>query len=71
MRAQSITVAVAGALALTAAPVSAQAPADSLTPDSTITAALGARYHKGGLHNFFFGDHYRDLWATPIPVTVD
>jgi hypothetical protein len=70
MRAQSITVAVAGALALTVAPVSAQAPADSLTADSTITAALGARYHKGGLHNFFFGDHYRDLWATPIKVPV-
>jgi hypothetical protein len=70
MRARFVTLAVGSALALTEAPVSAQAPADSLIPGSTVTIAPGARYQKGGLHRFFFGGHYRDLWTTPIKIPV-
>ncbi|MDZ7267343.1 MAG: BamA/TamA family outer membrane protein [candidate division KSB1 bacterium] len=30
----------------------------------------GARYVRGGLHRFFFGAHYRDVWAAPVTVAV-
>jgi surface antigen Omp85-like protein len=34
------------------------------------TAVAGAQYKKGGFHRFFFGDNYRDVWATPVAVEV-
>ncbi|HXA01093.1 MAG TPA: hypothetical protein VNW99_03840, partial [Cytophagaceae bacterium] len=49
---------------------------DSLTEsnvsykDSCITIAAGTHYQHGALHNFFYGKHYRDLWALPIEVKV-
>lgn len=39
-------------------------------PESTVVAAPGARYRASGLHRFFLGGTYRDLWATPIRVPV-
>ncbi len=37
-------------------------------PATTERVVAGARYRAGWLHRFFLGDHYRDLWATPIEV---
>lgn len=40
-------------------------------PD-TVRVAAGPQYGAGWIHRFFFGDHYRDLWTTPISVpTLD
>ena len=36
----------------------------------TVTIAAGPDYDAGGLHKFFFGAHYRDLWTTPLKVEV-
>lgn len=46
--------------------------ARQLSPDSTATAtvAAGSEYDAGGLHRFFFGAHYRDLWTTPLRVEM-
>ena len=47
---------------------SARRPAlDSI---ATVTVAAGSEYEAGGLHQFFFGAHYRDLWTTPVKVEV-
>ncbi|MCI0691420.1 BamA/TamA family outer membrane protein [candidate division KSB1 bacterium] len=42
------------------------------SPDSaaTVTVAAGPEYEAGGLHQFFFGAHYRELWTTPLQVEV-
>ncbi len=47
---------------LVAAPLAAQ--------ESTVAVAPGPQYDTGWLHRFFFGQHYRDLWTTPIPAEV-
>lgn len=47
--------------------------ADSIAnPDSMRTTIVvpGLRYKAGGVHNFFFGAHHRDLWTKPIKVPV-
>jgi len=36
----------------------------------TVTVAAGAEYDAGGLHCFFFGAHYRELWTTPVQADV-
>lgn len=62
----------ATAVLLTLAPVAALAQHPALdvgTADST-TVAAGAQYRAGGLHRFFLGGTYRDLWVTPIRVPV-
>jgi hypothetical protein len=46
-----------------------EAPVARSRPES-VTVTPGALYAAGGLHRFFFGDHYRDLWTTPIRVQV-
>jgi hypothetical protein len=51
-------------LAVAAAPAESQA-----RQDSTRTVTAGD-YAAGGLHRFFFGAHYRDLWTTPVKVDV-
>jgi hypothetical protein len=63
------------AAALAAAPATAQQQADTAATATvtvgaadTVVITPGARYRAGGLHNLFFGRHYRDLWATPIRV---
>ncbi len=52
-------------MVLVVAPVLAQ---DAGT--ATVRVTPGAHYDTGWLHRIFFGDHYRDLWATPIEVEV-
>jgi hypothetical protein len=41
-----------------------------MTEPESVTVTPGASYGAGGLHRFFFGDHYRDLWTTPIRVEL-
>ena len=36
----------------------------------TVTVAPGARYGAGWLHRFFLGNHYRNLWTTPVQAEV-
>jgi hypothetical protein len=36
-------------------------------PDSVETIA-GPEYSAGFIHRFFFGNHYRDTWTTPVTV---
>ncbi|MFD2515959.1 hypothetical protein ACFSRY_18955 [Pontibacter locisalis] len=50
-------------------PVAAQEKEQMLN-DSTILLAAGKHYQTGKLHTFLFGKHYRDTWATPVPVMV-
>ena len=38
--------------------------------DSTVTLAAGTHYDRGPIHTFFYGDHYRDIWKTPVQVKV-
>jgi hypothetical protein len=41
------------------------------SPDiDSVSVAPGARYAAGSLHQFFFGNSYRDLWKTPLKVPV-
>lgn len=34
------------------------------------TTVIAGDYAAGGVHRFFFGAHYRDLWTTPVKVEV-
>ena len=43
-------------------------PALAQQRDTTVSAA--EQYGAGGLHRFFFGRHYRDLWTTLITFDV-
>ncbi|PJJ60338.1 hypothetical protein [Hymenobacter chitinivorans] len=36
----------------------------------TVRATVGRHYQRGGLHNFFWGKHYRHIWATPVTLPV-
>jgi hypothetical protein len=38
--------------------------------DSTITLAAGTHYEKGWIHTVLYGDHYRDIWKTPVKLKV-
>ncbi len=55
-------------LVLVAGPVAGQVPRAGFRDSVTVTP--GSRYARGGIHRFFFGAHYRDLWITPIRVPV-
>jgi hypothetical protein len=48
----------------------AAALAQQSAPVESTTVAAGTRYEAGGLHQFFFGKHYRDLWTTPVRVEL-
>jgi hypothetical protein len=63
--------AVAGVLGMvvTTASPAQQGSRAAEGPDSVVVTP-GARYAAGGLHTLFFGEHYRDLWTTPIRVEV-
>ncbi|MGN6392281.1 MAG: BamA/TamA family outer membrane protein [Gemmatimonadales bacterium] len=37
-------------------------------PDTVVTP--GAHYAASGIHRWLLGDHYRDLWTTPVRVPV-
>ena len=52
-----------------------EARSNPVSPDSSAaspprmrTIVAGERYRAGGLHRFFLGADYRDLWTTPIEV---
>jgi len=34
------------------------------------TVVPGAKYEAGGFYKFFLGEHWRDLWTTPITVPI-
>src|SRR4051812_32766804 len=34
------------------------------------TVVPGERYNAGFIHRFLLGEHYRDLWVTPIEVPI-
>ncbi len=59
-----VAIALAGLAAAPAALAAQGAGADS------VTVVPGAQYRAGGLHRFFFGTRYRELWTTPIRVPV-
>jgi hypothetical protein len=63
------SIAVIVGMAGHALPARGQAMPSSWFSD-TVTVIAGKRYAKGGVYRFFFGDHYRDLWTTPIRVPV-
>jgi len=66
-------VTVAVMLALHVGPaLEAQMPADGLPvvmPES-VQVVPGAHYGAGRVHRLLFGNHYRNLWTTPIPAEV-
>ncbi|MBA3521688.1 MAG: hypothetical protein H0T90_04185 [Gemmatimonadales bacterium] len=47
----------------------AQSAGAAAVAEST-TVAAGARYRAGWLRRLMLGNHYRDLWATPVRVEV-
>ncbi len=65
---------VVATLAFIAREVSGQASPSGggagTAPPETVTVAPGPQYGRGWLHRFFFGNHYRDLWTTPIRAEV-
>ncbi|WP_375436047.1 hypothetical protein [uncultured Hymenobacter sp.] len=52
-----------------AAPSGPPIPAH-IRPDSTVRVAAGTQYLRSKLHQFFWGKHYRELWALPVEVLV-
>ncbi|TGE14381.1 hypothetical protein [Hymenobacter elongatus] len=49
------------------------APAGSppvIGPDSTVRVAAGPQYMRGPIHRFFWGKHYRRVWAVPVEAPV-
>jgi hypothetical protein len=54
---------------LLAAPARPQEPSPAPAANTQMVAP-GVRYRAGWLHRFFFGAHYRTLWATPLPAEV-
>ena len=51
------------------ADIEAQTGTESAGADTT-RVAPGRQYDTGWLHRVFFGNHYRDLWSTPIEAPV-
>ena len=47
-------------------PAAAQWAADS----TTVRVAAGPQYARGAVWRFFWGTHYRAIWATPVTVPV-
>ncbi|MFN3402533.1 MAG: hypothetical protein ACK40G_00470 [Cytophagaceae bacterium] len=41
-----------------------------ITTGDSVTIAASEKYLKNGIHHFFFGKHYRELWALPVTVEV-
>lgn len=57
-----------GLVGIGLAPLSAQ-EMPSVGKDS-VTVVAGAEYRAGPVFRFLFGNHYRDLWTTPLRVPV-
>jgi len=68
MRTAHIIIILALALLATRAESQVNPPPPPGTP--TATVAAGTRYEAGWFRRFFLGDNYRDLWSTPITITV-
>ncbi|MGY2134747.1 hypothetical protein ACW9KT_21135 [Hymenobacter sp. HD11105] len=58
------------ALAACSAPDVPAATLPGISPDSTVQTAAGPQYMRGAVHRFFWGEHYRRDWATPIEAKV-
>ncbi len=41
-----------------------------LSLDTTVITTPGIGYTKGDVYKFFFGEHYRKVWATPVEVPI-
>lgn len=45
--------------------------AEPLPPGTdSVLAAAGQHYQRSGVYKLFFGEHYRQVWATPVRVPV-
>lgn len=56
-----------------AVPAAAQLAAQELAPfvgSDSVTVVADSTHGAGGLHRFFFGTHYRDLWTAPMRVPI-
>jgi hypothetical protein len=40
------------------------------TDVDSVTVIAGRHYTRSGFHNFFWGKHYREVWAAPVTVKV-
>lgn len=69
MRARSLS--FLAVLALLSWPAAGQEQKDAQPPAAATREVVpGVRYRAGGLHRFFFGAHYRNLWAAPLTAEV-
>ncbi len=50
--------------------LSTLANAQSSYNNADTVLAAGREYKAGSLHNFFFGSHWRDVWATPVQTPI-
>jgi hypothetical protein len=58
-------------LASCAGPDASHNPPPQWAADSaTVRVAAGPQYARGAVWRFFWGRHYRDIWATPVTVPV-
>ncbi|RYU76738.1 hypothetical protein [Hymenobacter persicinus] len=46
------------------------APAGQEPAADSARVTVGRHYQRGGVHNLFFGPHYRRVWATPVTLPV-
>ncbi|WP_201981995.1 hypothetical protein [Hymenobacter rubidus] len=68
---QGLGVLAAVSLAGCAGPDAAHNPPPQWAADSaTVRVAAGPQYARGAVWRFFWGTHYRALWATPVTVPV-
>jgi hypothetical protein len=62
---------MAAALTCCSGPHTAHNPPPQWSADSTtVRVAAGPQYARGAVWRFFWGRHYRDIWATPVTVPV-
>jgi hypothetical protein len=47
-----------------------QGAMSSIPGADSVEVVAGPQYQAGGLHRFFYGSNYRDLWTKPIRVPV-
>lgn len=50
--------------------MAAIAPPQWAADSTTVRVAAGPQYARGAVWRFFWGRHYRDIWATPVTVPV-
>ncbi|QDA62054.1 hypothetical protein [Hymenobacter jejuensis] len=63
---------LSGALMLysCSAPAASSSAPPVIAPDSTVQVAAGPQYLRGPVHQFFWGRHYRKIWAEPVRAPV-